>query len=276
MNSMSGSASTRGSVSAADVFMVQTELRKMENRLFEEQQRRTIVEIELNTVLNQSSDTRWGAVQPPDLVDIPVSLSDVQTLARANAPLYQSAQHERRHGQTMLRRSRFEFAPDFDLMYGKKVAEAGPDGSQFGIGLSIPLWLRRPAGQYQSAKAHIEEADANAQAMENMVIKMVHMEYVETQTHLTLSRNYLDGILLPAQSNLEISRQRYATGQTDFLRLLEAFRSWIDVHNEFEEQLYHYGEHWAELERWVGIDLSQAKQALGQMNSEAEENSHAH
>jgi outer membrane protein, heavy metal efflux system len=266
---MSGNPMGGGSIpsgnSAADIFMVQTELRKMENMLYEEKQRRQILQVELNSLLNQDTETPWESVQAPELKDIPVTLADLKKVARENAPLYMTAMHEKNHSQAMLTRSRLEFAPDFGVMYGKKVADQGPDGRELAFSLSVPLWLQRPLGQQREAKRHVEEANANAQAMQNMVMKMVHMEFVELQTHLTLTRNYMQSILPPAQSNLTISRNRYASGQTDFLRFLEAFRSWIDAHMQYEEHLYHYGEHWAELERWVGVELAQTPLTLQHM-----------
>ena len=50
----------------------------------------------------------------------------------------------------------------------------------------------------------------------------------------------------------------------DFLRFLEAFRTWIQTNNEYQEKLYGYGEHWSELERWVGVPVDKAKEALEQ------------
>ena len=40
--------------------MVQTELRRMENMLFEQKQQRTLIQIEMNTLLNQPVETGSG------------------------------------------------------------------------------------------------------------------------------------------------------------------------------------------------------------------------
>jgi outer membrane protein TolC len=145
-------------------------------------------------------------------------------------------------------------------MYERETATDGDAGRQIGIGVTFPLWLSRPWGLTKSANAHFLETDAMAQGMRNMVMKMVHMELTETNTHLTLARNYQKDILPTAQSNLKIVRQQYASGRGDFLRVLEAFRAWIETNNEYQEQLYHYSEHWSLLQKWVGIDLSNIKE----------------
>ncbi len=257
-----GWAAARGS--ASDVFMAQTELRRMENMLFEQKQERTLIQIELNTLLNQPVDTVLGNAQAPELKNIPTTLSDLDKLASINNPHYLMAMHEVNHSRAMLQRNRLEFAPDFGVMYEKETADAGPAGRQIGVSMTFPLWLQRPWGLHQSAEEHITEAEASSVAMRNEVTKMVHTEYTETNTYLTQARNYQLGILPEAQSALKITRQQYASGQSDFVRFLEAFRTWIQTNNEYQDKLYQYGDHWSELERWVGVPIDKAKEALDQ------------
>ena len=244
-----------GQSSTADVFMVQTELRRMENMLFEQKQQRTLITIELNTLLNQPVETDLGTAQPPDLKDIQASLPDLEKLASINNPLYQSAMHEVNHSRAMRTHHALQFLPDFGVMVEKETADAGPSGSQIGVSVTFPLWLSRPWGLTRSAREHIAEAEATSQAMRNEVQKMVHQEYTETNTYLAQTKNYQAGILPEAQSALKITRQQYASGQLDFLRFLEAFRTWIQTNNEYQDKLYRYGEHWSELEHWVGVPL---------------------
>src|SRR5205814_2176602 len=161
--------------------------------------------------------------------------------------MYLSALHEKDHSRAMLARNRLQFAPDFGLMLERETAPAGPAGRQIGVSVTFPLWLSRPWNQYQEAREHLSQTEANSQAMQNHVLNQVHSEVVVVNTHLTLARNYLSTLLPLALSNLKITRQRYAAGDADFLRLLEAFRTWITTHNEYQEELYQYGEHWAQL-----------------------------
>src|ERR1019366_3243217 len=262
-----GSAQARlagGQSSTADVFMVQTELRRMENMLFEQKQQRTLIEIELNTLLGQPVKTSLGLPQAPDLKDIPVTIPELEKLSSINNPLYRAAMHEVNHSRAMRTHHNLQFLPDFGFMYEKETADAGPAGRQIGVSVSFPLWLSRPWGLTQSAKEHTAEAEASSQSMRNEVQKMVHQEFTQTNTYLTQAKNYVAGVLREAQSALKITRQQYASGQIDFLRFLEAFRTWIQTNNEYQEKLYRYGEHWSELERWVGVPVDKAKEALEQ------------
>lgn len=253
-----------GQSSTADVFMAQTELRRMENMLFEQKQQRTLITIELNTLLDQPVETAMGTALPPDLKEIQTSLPDLEKLASINNPLYRSAMHEVNHSRAMKTHHALQFLPDFGIMYEKETADAGPAGHQIGVSVTFPLWLSRPWGLTKSAEEHTAEAEATSQAMKNEVQKRVHQEYTETNTYLTQAKNYQAGILPEAQSALKITRQQYASGQLDFLRFLEAFRTWIQTNNEYQEKLYAYGSHWSELERWVGVPIDKAKEAIEQ------------
>jgi len=241
--------------SASDVFLAQVELRKMENMLFEEQQARRLAEIDLNTFLDQPTETPWAVATPPPLVALPISLEDLRTLAERNAPKIQSATHEVRHSQTMQRLARLSYVPDFGVMYDYQKAYTGETGRELGLSLRMPLWLGRPRGTYRSATAHVEESLAMARMSRTMALQMVHKEMVEVETHWTLARNTQNGIIPAALGNLRVSRDAYAGGQLDFLRLLEAVRAWISANELFQNELYHYAEHWSELERWVGVAI---------------------
>ena len=250
--------------SASDVFMAQTELRRMENELYQQQQQRSLIAIELNTLLAQPTETKLGTAQAPELADLPVPLSDFQHLAQDNAPMYLTALHEKDHSQAMLRRNRLQFAPDFGVMFERETSPGGPAGRQIGASVSFPLWITRPWNQYQEAKEHLLETEANSQAMQNHVLNKVHSEVIEYNTHLTLARNYQSTLIPLSLSNLKITRQRYAAGDADFLRLLEAFRTWITAHNEYQQELYSVGQHASLLGQWVGVDIGFVKQALEQ------------
>ena len=245
--------------SASDAFMAQTELRKMQNDLFQQKQERVLIEEELNTLLNNPPDAPLGAASGPELKETPLGLKDLQALARQHNPLYLAAAHEINHAKTMAHRSRLGFLPDFDVMYEKEITPVGPPGQQIGVSVSFPLWIKRPWAEYEEAQEHLLETAAGSSAMENMVRKMVHHEFTETGTALALTRSYLDNLLPLTLADLKTVRRQYASGEVDFLRLLEAYRTWIQTHNEYQENLYAYGEHWSALERWVGTGLEQEK-----------------
>jgi|GEM_PF-2148825 outer membrane protein TolC len=256
VNAQSRLASGQGS--ASDVFMTQTELRRMENNLYEQQQQRLLIQTELNTLLNQPTDISWGILSAPELKDLPLTQAQAIQTARQNAPDYMSALHERDHASAMLARNKLHFAPDFGVMYEHETSGSRDPGHQVGISVTFPLWLQRPWADVRAAQAHVLEAQASGLAMQNEVLKKVQTEYIETRTSITLARNFTAGILPASQSSLAVARQEYASGQGDIIRLLSAYRSWLDAHNDYQDHLYRMAEHWSLLEAWIGIAMDEA------------------
>jgi outer membrane protein, heavy metal efflux system len=245
-----------GQTGGADIFSLMTELGQMENMLFEERQMRVMVTYELNALLDRDLYAPVGRTSPPELVEIPRPLPELLKLAEQNDPMYLSTLHERKHARAMLMRARLGWAPDFGVMYDRMTDSDGGRGSEAGVRVSVPLWISRPYGEVKQAKAHKEEAEAMSKAMRNETFKMVSMEFTETNTHLTQARNYRDSIVPSAESAFKLSRRQYESGSGNYLRLLEAVRTLISVQTEYYNELYHYGEHWALLEQWVGVPLS--------------------
>ena len=217
-------------------------------------------------LLNQPTETAVGRAAAPALVDLPLTLDQFRHVAQNNAPEYMTAMHELNHAHAMTTRNRLAWAPDFGIMYERETADAGDAGRQIGLNVTFPLWFSRPWNLSKAAEEHELEARASSEAMQNEVLKMIHTEITEVQTHLGLARNYETGIVPSATSSLRIARQQYASGRGDFLRLLEAFRTWIEAHNQYQDQVYHYAEHWSELGRWLGIEVDHAKETQDQMD----------
>jgi outer membrane protein TolC len=251
-----------GKSSALDVFMAQTELHRMENELYAQKQQRRLVNIELNTILNQPTDTIVGAAAKPAFVEIAASSTTLRSVAERNSPDYQRAMHEVNHSRTMRSRARLGWAPDFSVMAERETPNAGRNGQQIGVGVAFPLWVTRPWGETKTAREHELETAADAQAAKNATLKSIDMEVIEVETRLNQVRRYEATILPSALSALRTARQQYASGQTEFVRFLEALRSWLQTHTQYEQMVYEYGEHWSELSRSLGVDAAQVNDVL--------------
>ncbi|MCG3205620.1 MAG: hypothetical protein KCHDKBKB_02342 [Elusimicrobia bacterium] len=246
-------------IPATDVFMIHAELETMENMVFEKKQERRLIEIELNALLDRSSETIWGTATSKHLSDIPYDVAELESLAQQHSPVYLASRHEINHSQAMRSRNRLEFAPDFGLMYEYQTAGAGsgvgPSGRAVGVSLSVPLWFRRPIAKAIAGSEHLLEAEAQSARMGAMVRRMIQMERTETITHMILAKNIEKKILPSAVAAKNTARDRYVSGRGDVMRFMEATRLWLKTHETHEDQLYHFAEHWAELEQWVGTDL---------------------
>lgn len=249
-----------GKIPATDVFMIHAEMESMENMAYEKNQERRLIEIELNAILDRPSETTWGTTMPQTLINIPYDAAQLESLAQEHSPVFLASRHEINHSRAMRSRNRLEFAPDFGLMYEYQTAGSGsgmgPSGNALGISLNVPLWIRRPIAKAIAGKEHLLEAEAQAARMAAMIRRMIQMERTETMTHMTLATNIEKKVLPAAVAAKNTARDRYVSGRGDVMRFMEATRLWLRANESYEDQLYHFAEHWAELEQWVGIDLT--------------------
>jgi len=242
-----------GQASAADVFMAQTELRRMDNLAFAQRQERLKIQAELNTLFHQAVDTPLGRTEAPPLHQPPATAEKLQELARTHSPFILESQLGVKAGHSLQSRQRMAFAPDFAVMAERRTMDEGPEGRMLGVAITFPLWLQKPWGEFQAARAHVQRAQAMSESKARRVEKMVYQEWVETQTHTRLAQTYVDAILPGTQSALKVVRQQYASGKADIVRFLEAFRTWVNVNLDYHQEVYHAAEHWSELAQWVGV-----------------------
>ncbi len=197
-----------GQSSTLDVFMAQTELRLMENELYEQQQQRILISIELNTLLNQATDLRFDKAQPPPLVDLPLDLGDFRQIARRNAPEYMTAVHELNHAHAMTSRNRLAWAPDFGVMYEKEASSAGDDGRQIGVSVTFPLWFNRPWNLSKAAQEHEQEVHGLFRSNAKRGFENDSYRDDRNANLFGLARSYEVGILPSAMSSLRVAREQ--------------------------------------------------------------------
>lgn len=261
LRAMEARLASGGMEEGTDVFAMRAEVGRMEAMLFEERKARDVLAVQLNAWLDRPVTGALGAVEAPLPLDPPVSLEEALGLAAARAPLLAAAHAETRHARAMTARARLALLPDFSVMY-ERTSEGGMSGREVGLGVSVPLWLARPAGERREAAAHAREAEAMARMTRSEVAAMTAMEYHETLMHAGTARRYRDEVLPAAEAAWRLSRRRYAAGgrgmggERDFTRLIQAARDLIAAQSAYHDALYHAGEHWGELERWMGTELT--------------------
>ena len=244
-----------GRAGAEEALIAQTNLKQVENAAFEREQQRAIEEEDLNALLGAPPGSRRalsGTEGLPDVPAVPESLAD---MARETSPTYLGTLHMARHAELMTVKGRLGFAPDFKLSFEKERFQRRADETLYGLSLTIPLWFWRPMGELRSAREHTAQALAEVQDARNAVFKELYKEYTEVRLHRSLALSYAGEILPLAEGALKIAQKNYETGRTDFPKLAYAVRNLLEAQMKYYEEAYHYGEHWAMLERIVGREL---------------------
>jgi outer membrane protein TolC len=244
-----------GQGGADEALIAQTQLKAVENAVFEREERGKIEEEDLNSLLAAPPGARRELAFPPEPRDLSLSLDELVVLAKENSPQYLASRHMIHHAQLATSLGRLGFAPDFKLSYEQERFQRRQTETLIGFNLSLPLWFWRPKGELAAAREHTAQALAESREAENVVFRDLYKEHTEVHLHRALTASYQSEILPLAEGALRIAQKNYETGRSNFAQLSEALRSFLEAHIKLYEEVYHYGEHWAMVERIVGREL---------------------
>lgn len=240
---------------AEEALIAQSQLKAVENAVFEREQQRLIEEEDLNALIGAPPGTRRQLASSGELRELPRSLEELVSRAKENSPMYLATLHMIHHARLNTSRGRYGFAPDFRFFYDLENLQGRTRERFVGLSLSLPLWFWRQSGELKAAREHTSEALAESDGVQKEVFKELYKEYTEVRMHRTLALSYSSEILPLAEAALKIAQKNYETGRTDFAKLSEAVRTLLEAQMKYYEEAYRYGEHWANIERIVGGDI---------------------
>lgn len=245
-----------GEASQQDVLKAQVEVAKLENDLTTLRQKELTAKAMLMAILNRAPSDTIGFAVIPEEVSFSVSLDTLQTLAFQNRPMLKHDSLGIRESETMLSLAKQEYLPNFKVgLQYVTIPVSGFQGWSVMAGLTIPFapWtLGKASGRVEEANASIRRSTAIYNATRNMVIASVQELYYKAEANKRQLDTYRTRILPQAQQSLEASITGYQTGQTDFLMLLDAYRTLVELKMEYFMIRMQYEQTMAELERAVG------------------------
>lgn len=245
-----------GRASAEEALIAQTRLKQVENAVVEREEQRKIEEEDLNALLGALPGTRRGAAAAPELLDLPESPQALAERAKASSPMLLGSGHMVSRSRAALAAGRLGFAPDFKVSYEEERFRRRLNERTVGVAVTIPLWFWKQTAELKAAGRGAEEARAEADSARNEVFKELYKEHVEVRLHRRLALSYSAEILPLAEAALKIAQKNYETGRSDYARLSEAVRNLLEAQMTYYEEVYHYGEHWAMLEKIVGAEIA--------------------
>ena len=130
------------------------------------------------------------------------------------------------------------------------------------VALTIPFspWTKgRHDYEIEEAIAERQMAKANLDAMRNMALSEVREMFAKVEAADKSLSFYQDGLLLQAQQSYGAAIAAYQTGQVNFMTLLDAQRTIRDSRLGYYKAMVDYEQSLADLDRAVGLDLSQLK-----------------
>ena len=259
LQQLSGSTETAyatGQTNAEAALKARVELSKIKNDALLLQQQRTTHLAHLKALLGRSTHEDVRLPSKLNWPRLSQSLAEVVVLAQEHRPELTAIRSRAQRDQASLTVARQGLIPDFSLgfQYGQRPMSKDTWSGTAMMNLPIPLWGKH-RGEIREAKAMLHATESERQSMEVHTHHEIEQAYSAVKTAEQVVNSYQKDLLPQVRANLAAARLAYGSKQADFLTLLDAARSYRDLHRDFYEQQAQLGISFAELERLVGRDL---------------------
>jgi len=252
---------TVGQIEQRDLFKLNLEIAKLGNDIANLKQERASIEARLNALLNREPGVLTGV---PELrEDFPPTLDSdpLYRLALENQPellIFSYAIEKNKYAKSLAKRS---FLPDIITGVAMRGITTGTIGPwDLMLAFTVPLWFwTKQRYEIKEAIANLEEAQAAYLVMKNKAIAEVKDLYAKvkiSQSRISLYKNTQIPLL---EASIEASRFAYLSGRGDIMMLLDNERMLVETKMDYYRVLVEYYANLADLERTVGVDLSEVK-----------------
>ncbi|MBS4027368.1 MAG: TolC family protein [Ignavibacteriales bacterium] len=259
MNQFLQSAQTKfstGETAMQDIFKVKVELAMLDNELVELRQKELSAKAMLMSILNRNEkDTMNYAFIPEEIIFSP-TLEEVLNLAIQLRPMLKHDSLGVHEGNAMLSMAKLEYYPDFKvgLRYDNSPM-TGFNGWSVSAGITLPfaLWTKgKVDAQVEEANIFIDKANSQLTSTRNMIFSNIKSLYYKAQVYKQQLNTYQTIILPQARQSLDASLTAYQNGKTDFLMLLDSYRSLVDLTKMYFMLRMNFEQTNAELDKEVG------------------------
>jgi Outer membrane protein len=249
-----------------DILRAQTELSTLANDGINLRKEKQVVEAMVNTILSRRTNSPLGPV-PEIEKDFPEwTFEQLQPLSLEARPELKAMNYSIDMNKSELSLSKREYLPDVmaRVMY-KDMAMTPNDYWSVMVGISIPLapWS---SGKYTSKveenEINVRRAEDDVAAMKNMTSFEVQDALVKMQTNKNLVDLYRNTVIPQSEQTLQSTISAYQTGKTEFLMMIDAYRTVLMSKLNYYMSVMNYMSSQAALEQAVGLDINQITEKL--------------
>jgi cobalt-zinc-cadmium efflux system outer membrane protein len=247
-----------GKGTQADVLRANTEISRLEERLATLEQQRGIGEAQINALLNRPPDTPVGRPAPVRSVLLPYSLEQLREMAIESFPLLKRDRRmidSRISARTLAEK---EMYPDFGFTFVYHNRGGLADYWTIGGTAKIPLYFSRKQRR-GIEEAAAEEAASRERYENNVALLFFKLKdlYLRATTSKRLTKLYGEAITPQETLTLEATTASYETGKVDFLSVIDSSIKLLNDELTYYEHLTKYLKALAELEPFIGVELTQ-------------------
>lgn len=246
----------------ADSMKAHFELTQLEIELIRLEQEEETLQAGMQATLNDDSynpiqlNSLKLASPKVDREKIAIDLKELNNVLQEKSPSIQVEKHKLKEREGMQSLSRWEFAPDFQLQYQKRVSGDAQDLEMYMASMSIPLWFWKKTSEASSANAKkMAQEHKLSDVVQKQTAKIKDLKSKVMTGEKTL-KIYETSLIPQALASYNSSRAAYQANKTSFLDLLDSERSLYRVRTGYYQSLKQHVENLGQLEAQMGLSLS--------------------
>jgi outer membrane protein TolC len=246
-----------GKAAQQDVLRAQVEVTRVLQRLTVLEQRRRVLEAQINTLLLRPTEASLGPLAPIDKSPLNYSLGELLAQGVENAPEIRRQQQFIEQSQLALDLSKREFLPDFRVGYMYQQRSALPDMHGFTVGINVPIFYKSKQQQAVNEAALTRQSlEAAREALKTTLLFQVQNEYLQARASEELLNLYAKGLIPQSILALESALSAYRVGTVDFLNVISSFSAVLENEVGYYEELASYQKSLVGLEEITGLELA--------------------
>jgi outer membrane protein, heavy metal efflux system len=261
---------TVGRVPQQDVLKAQVAVtRLVEHRLMFEQEA-DLARAELNTLMGRPPDAPLEVAGTYVLPRKLPGVAELTRLAIERRPELALRRSEAERAALQLRLARKAYTPEVTLGAGYMLMPKGSsdrNALMAEVSLNLP-WFNRGRHDAEIAAAQSETAleTAKTEAASAQVLLEIQQAFIRARVAERLVELYGTTLRPQAQTTFKAATAAYQTDRTDFLNLLDAQNTLLDVEYAYYRVLAEYDAQLAQLELAVGAPIGRSERAIAEVN----------
>ena len=221
-----------------DVLKAQVQRSRLMERLMSLRQQRSVVQSELNRLLNRSAGGDYDIPDEIKLVEFENDLQAFQKAGRDNRPMtaaYRSLVGRYRHQQELARLGDY---PDMTLWASWRfrdddLPDGGTDFVSAGVSLTLPVYGDKRRAETSEAMAAVRMAERQAESFRNGVAESIQNAYARMEETHQQTELYREGIIPQTSQSFQAAMSAYQVGKVAFISLLDALMTTYQAEMEY-------------------------------------------
>ncbi len=227
-----------GSGLQQDVLKAQVQRSKLMEQLMSLRQKRSVVQADLNRLLNRPYGGTYDVPDKLDLVTIEQGLEAFQVTASEKRPLnaaYQALIKRYRYQQKL---AELDDYPDMTLWASWRfrnddLADGGTDFVSAGVSFNLPVYREKRRAATSEALAAIRMAERQSEDFKGSVEQSIQNAYVRMEETRQQTELYREGIIPQTGQSFQAALGSYQVGKVEFISLLDALMTTYQAEMEY-------------------------------------------